>query len=77
MKGQNQNFEKVIRPVFTDPVRNALVIYWNMKSAISQYVETPCSVETSYTHCSVHGMENLTSRDHFNISVESLKISYT
>ena len=24
-KGQNQNFEKAIRPVFTDPVTNALL----------------------------------------------------
>jgi len=39
-----------ITPVFTDPVTNTLV-------TISQYVETPCSVES--IHCSVHGMKNL------------------
>jgi len=38
MKDQKQNFEKAIRPVFTDQVTNVLVTYWKMKSATFQFV---------------------------------------
>ena len=35
MKGQNQNFEKAVRPVFTVLV---IIIYKNIKSVIQQFI---------------------------------------
>ena len=44
MKSQNQNYEKAIRPVFTDQVTNSLVIM--LKYEVS-YCLTCCSVKTA------------------------------